>query len=68
MIADIVVIALILLCTFIGYKKGLIKVAVGIIGFIIALVFALILYIPISNYIIENTEVVSNLKNTIIIL
>lgn len=66
MIADIIVIVLILLCTLIGYKRGLINVAVGIIGFVIALVFALILYTPISNYIIENTEVVSNLKNTII--
>ncbi len=66
MIADIVVIVLILLCTLIGYKRGLINVAVGIIGFVIALVFALILYTPISNYIIENTDVVPNLKNTII--
>lgn len=63
--ADIAVILIIGLCTFLGYTRGLIKVAVRFISFILALVIALILYAPISNYIIENTEIVPNLKNSI---
>ena len=65
MLADLILIILMALCIFLGYKRGLIKVAVRLLGFIAALVIALILYTPISNYIIENTEVVPNLKNTI---
>ena len=65
MIADIAVILIMLLCVFLGYKKGLIKVAVRIISFVLALVIALVLYTPVSNYIVENTEIVPNLKNTI---
>ena len=65
MIADIVVILVILFCIFLGYKKGLIKVAVRIISFMIALVIALVLYTPVSNYIVENTDIVPNLKNVI---
>ena len=65
MIADIFVILIIMLCILIGYKKGLIKVAVRLLSFFVALIIALILYTPISNYIIENTEVVPSLKGTI---
>ena len=65
MLADLILIMLMALFIFLGYKRGLIKVAVRLLGFVAALVIALILYTPISNYIIENTEVVPNLKNTI---
>lgn len=65
MLADIFVILIIMLCILIGYKKGLIKVAVRLFSFIAALIVALILYTPISNHIIENTEVVPSLKETI---
>lgn len=63
--ADIAVILIIGLCTFLGYTRGLIKVAVRFISFILALVIALVLYTPISNYIIENTEIVPSLKSSI---
>lgn len=65
MIADIVVIAIMLLCIFLGYKRGLIKVSVRILGFLVALIIAFILYTPISNYIINNTDIVNNLEETI---
>lgn len=65
MIADIVIIAVMLLCVFLGYKRGLIHVAVRIVGFILATVIALLLYTPISDYIINNTDAVSSLKTTI---
>ena len=65
MIADIILIAIIGLCVFFGYTRGLIKVGVRILSFVISLIVALILYTPISNYIIENTDIVSNLQTTI---
>lgn len=53
---DLIVIAIILLSTFLGYKKGLIGVAFKIVSFIIAIIITLILYKPVSNIIIENTS------------
>ena len=65
MIADIVIILIMLICVFLGYMRGLIKVAVRILGFLSALIIAFILYTPISNYVINNTDVISNLEQVI---
>lgn len=65
MIIDIILITIMALCVFLGYKRGLIKVAVKAFGFIVALIVSLILYIPISNYIINNTEIAQNISHTI---
>ena len=65
MLADIVVVVIILLCILIGYFRGLIKVGIRLLGFVLSIIVALVLYNPVSNFIIDNTEVVPNLKNTI---
>ena len=65
MIADIVIIAIMALCVFLGYYRGLIKVAVRVLGFFAALVVALVLYIPVSNFIIDNTDAVANIQGVI---
>lgn len=65
-IIDLIVIAILGLSIFLGYKKGLIGVAFKILSFIIAIVVTLILYRPISNFIINNTEFEKNIENTIV--
>lgn len=65
-IIDLILIGIILLSTFLGYKKGLIGVAFKIVSFIIALIVTLILFKPISNYIITNTEFANNIENAIV--
>lgn len=65
MIADIILIAVLALCIFLGYKRGLIKVAVRIIGFVAAILIALVFYTPVSNYIINNTDIPESLSRTI---
>lgn len=65
MIIDLVLIGIIILFTFLGYYRGLIKVGIKILGFVISLVVALVLYTPISNYIIENTNVEKDLESII---
>lgn len=65
-ILDIILIAIIALSIFLGYKKGLIKVAVKLFAFVIAVVVTLVLYKPVSNLIIEKTELDENIKNVII--
>ena len=62
---DLILILGIILFTFLGYHRGLIKVSVKIIGFVLSLIIALILYTPISNYIINNTDIATNLKGII---
>lgn len=65
-ILDIILIGIIALSIFLGYKKGLIKVAVKLFAFVIAVVVTLVLYKPVSNLIIEKTEIDDNIKGVII--
>jgi len=66
MIIDIIIIAVIALCIFLGYKKGLIKVGVNILGFFIALIIAFLLYNPVASYIINNTQIDETIEEKII--
>lgn len=66
MIIDIIIMAVIALCTFIGYKKGLIKVGVNILGFFLALIIAFVLYNPVASYIINNTQIDETIEQKII--
>ena len=65
-ILDIVLIAIIALNVFICYKKGLVKLAVGLIAVAAAIILALVFYKPVSNLIIENTELDENIEKAII--
>lgn len=65
-IIDLILIAIILISAFLGYKKGLVKLAAKLFAGIIAIVFTLILYKPISGAIIENTPIVEKIKNIVI--
>ena len=65
-IVDIVILAIIILSTITAYKKGLIGVAFKIVSFILSLIIAFILFIPISNFIINNTDLSENIETAII--
>ena len=54
---DIVIIAIILLSTFLAYRKGLVKLAIQLFSFVIAIVVTFILYIPISNFVINENAI-----------
>lgn len=62
---DLIIIAIIALFTFIGYKKGLIKVAFGLVSFILALLISVILYKPVSNFIINYTSIDNNIESVV---
>lgn len=64
-IIDIIVILIIAISVFLGYKKGLIALAVKLFAVIIALIATLILYKPISALIINNTNLDENIQNVI---
>ena len=65
-IIDLIVLAIIALFTFIGYKQGLVKSAIKILSFFIAIIVTFILYKPVSSIIIKNTTVDENIKNVIV--
>ena len=63
---DIIIIALLLFSIVLGYKKGLINVAFNLCAFIIALIITLVLYKPITNLVIKNTEFDEKIEDVII--
>lgn len=65
-VLDLIVVGIILLSTFLGYKKGLIGVAFKIVSFVIAIVITLILYVPVSNLVINNTEFDETIERAIV--
>ena len=65
-ILDIVLIAIFALSVFVGYKKGLIGVVFNLCAFLVSLVLTWILFTPVSNMIIKNTQIDDNIKNVII--
>lgn len=65
-IIDLIIVGIIAICAFFGYTKGLTKCVIKILSFIIAIVVAAILFKPISNLIIKNTQIDENIKETIV--
>lgn len=65
-IIDLIVLAIILLCVILGYKKGLTKCIIKILSFVIALAVAFVLFKPISTLIIKNTTIDDNIRTSIV--
>ena len=63
---DIIIIAILIINIIIGYKKGLINVIFNICAFLIAIIATLVLYKPISNIIINNTQIDNKIEEIII--
>ena len=64
-ILDIILVAIIALNVFICYKKGLVKLAVGLIAVLVSVILAVLLYKPVSNIIINDTELDEKIKSAI---
>lgn len=65
-IIDIILIAILLLSTFLGYKKGLVKLGAKLFAGIIAIILTIVLYKPVANAIIKNTPIDEKIENVII--
>ena len=64
-VVDLVLFVIMALSIFIGYKRGLIKCAINVLSFFIAIILVIILTNPISNFIINNTKIDDNIKQSI---
>ena len=65
MILDLGIILVILIFTFLGYRKGLVKTAIGILSFLIALIVSMILYKTVGNIVIDNTQIDKKIETII---
>lgn len=63
---DLIIVAIIAINIFVCYKKGLVKLAVGLIAVLGAIILSLLLYKPISNAIVKNTEIDEKIENIIV--
>ncbi len=66
LIVDIVILAIIALFAFIGYKQGLVKVAIKMVSFLIAIIIAFALFKPVSSFVISNTGIDEKIENAIV--
>ena len=65
-IIDLTIIAIVLISTFIGYKRGLVSVIFNLCAFIVALVVTMVLFRPITNLVINNTDFDDRIEEIII--
>lgn len=65
-VVDFIIVAIILLSTFLAYRKGLITLAIQLVAVIIAVVLTLLLYKPVSNVIINVTGIDETIQNAIL--
>lgn len=64
-VVDLIIVAVILLSVFLAYRKGLILLAVGLVSFVIAVIATVLLYKPISNFVINVTGIDEMIENSI---
>lgn len=63
---DIILIAILVLSAFFGYKKGLVKLGAKLFAGIIAIIITIIVYKPVSGMIINNTQIDEKIGDTIL--
>ena len=64
-IVDLSILIILLLCVFLGYKRGLAKCVIKILSFVIALIVAFVFFKPVAKLIIDNTEIDDGIRNSI---
>ena len=65
-VVDIVIVAILLLCVLLGYKRGLTGSMIRILSFFIALAVAFALFKPAAAIVTSNTQIDENIKITIV--
>lgn len=65
-IADLILVAIVVIFIMIGYKKGLTGSLIKLASFAIAVILAVILYKPLTNVVMKNTQIDEKIEETII--
>lgn len=64
-VIDVIIIAILAICIGLGFKRGLTGSLLKIVSFILALIIAFVLFKPVSNFIIDNTNWDETLEQSI---
>ena len=65
-IVDLILVLVLLIFTFCGYKKGLTGSLLKLLSFVIAIVIAIALYKPVASYVNKNTQIDDKIKSSIV--
>ncbi len=65
-VVDLVVLVILALCIFLGYKRGLTGCLIKVLSFFIAVIVALVLFKPASSLVISNTQLDENIQTSIV--
>lgn len=65
-IVDLIIIAIIVISTYLAYKSGLVALSIKLCAVIVSILITLILYKPVSNLIINTTSIDETIQNTIL--
>lgn len=64
-VVDLVILAIMAICLIVGYVRGLTGSLIKILSFVLSLVIAFVLFVPVSSLIINNTQIDENLEQSI---
>ncbi len=64
-VIDVSIVLAMVAFVYMGYRKGLIKVAISFVAVLISILIALILFRPIASQIMANTDIDESISNTI---
>lgn len=64
-IIDLIIVLIMLLFIFLGYKRGLVKVAFKLCTFFIAIIVAFVFYKPVAKLVIANTNIDETIETAI---
>lgn len=64
-VVDLVILAIMAICLIVGYVRGLTGSLIKILSFVLSLIIAFVLFVPVSNLIINNTQIDENLEQSI---
>ena len=63
---DIILVAIVVISAFLGYKKGLVELGAKLIAGLVAIILTLIIFKQIGNVIIKNTSIDEKIENVIL--
>lgn len=65
LIVDLTIIAILVISIFTGYRRGLAGCIIKILSFILALLISLILFKPVSHFVVTNTQIDEKIKESV---
>jgi len=65
-VIDLIIIGIVILSTYLAYKKGLVSLAIKLCAFIIAITVTIVLYKPVANLVINVSNIDETIENSIL--